>query len=148
MAKAEWGLKRLCPNCGTRYYDFNKRPVLCPVCGTEFDPETLLKSRRGRTVIEEPKRAAKAPAAAEPDSDADDTGAVTDDIETEDADAGIAAGTSVEDDAEEDEPLSAPTADDDAESEEEESFIEDTSELGDDGEDMADVVIEEDEEPE
>ena len=48
MAKAEWGLKRICPNCGTRYYDFRKDPPTCPACGTVYDPEALLKSRRAR----------------------------------------------------------------------------------------------------
>ncbi len=59
MVKAEWGLKRICPNCGTRYYDFNKEPATCPACGTAYDPEALLKSRRARPgVIEESRKAA------------------------------------------------------------------------------------------
>ena len=48
MVKAEWGIKRICPNCGTRYYDFRKEPPTCPACGTVYDPEALLKSRRAR----------------------------------------------------------------------------------------------------
>ncbi len=48
MAKAEWGLKRICPSCGTRYYDMKKNPPVCPSCGTAFDPDALLKTRRGR----------------------------------------------------------------------------------------------------
>ncbi len=48
MVKAEWGIKRICPNCGTRYYDFRKEPPTCPACGTQYDPEALLKSRRAR----------------------------------------------------------------------------------------------------
>jgi uncharacterized protein (TIGR02300 family) len=49
VAKAEWGLKRVCPNCATRYYDFKKNPPVCPSCGTAFDPESLMKTRRGRS---------------------------------------------------------------------------------------------------
>lgn len=49
MAKVEWGLKRICPSCGTRYYDMKKNPPVCPNCGTVYDPETLTKSRRGRS---------------------------------------------------------------------------------------------------
>ncbi len=49
MAKAEWGAKRICPACSTRYYDMKKSPPTCPKCGTAFDPETLLRARRGRT---------------------------------------------------------------------------------------------------
>ena len=48
VAKAEWGLKRICPNCSTRYYDMKKNPPVCPSCGTAFDPEILTRSRRGR----------------------------------------------------------------------------------------------------
>ncbi|HEU0117435.1 MAG TPA: TIGR02300 family protein [Alphaproteobacteria bacterium] len=57
MAKAEWGLKRICPSCGTRYYDMKKNPPVCPSCGTAFDPESLVRSRRGRA----DKKAAAAP---------------------------------------------------------------------------------------
>ena len=32
MAKPEWGTKRTGP-CGTKFYDFNKRPIICPNCG-------------------------------------------------------------------------------------------------------------------
>ena len=32
MAKSEWGTKRTGP-CGTKFYDFNKRPIICPNCG-------------------------------------------------------------------------------------------------------------------
>lgn len=31
-----------------KFYDFKKSPILCPGCGAEFNPEQLLKSRRGR----------------------------------------------------------------------------------------------------
>jgi len=48
VAKAEWGLKRICPHCGTRYYDMRKNPPVCPSCGTVFDPEVTLRARRGR----------------------------------------------------------------------------------------------------
>ena len=50
MAKPEWGKKRICLACNTKYYDFNKSPIICPSCGTEFDPEIYLKSRRGKNV--------------------------------------------------------------------------------------------------
>src|SRR5579863_5525996 len=41
-------MKRLCPNCGTRYYDMRRDPIVCPHCGSPFDPEALLKTRRTR----------------------------------------------------------------------------------------------------
>jgi uncharacterized protein (TIGR02300 family) len=59
VVKPEWGLKRICPNCGTRYYDFRKDPPTCPACGTVYDPEALLKSRRARPgMVEETRKAA------------------------------------------------------------------------------------------
>ena len=48
MAKADLGLKRTCLSCGMRYYDFNRTPIVCPGCQTEFDPEAVIRSRRGR----------------------------------------------------------------------------------------------------
>lgn len=53
VAVANRGLKRICPSCGTRYYDFNKRPVLCPDCKTEFTGEVKVKARRGRASVVE-----------------------------------------------------------------------------------------------
>jgi uncharacterized protein (TIGR02300 family) len=40
------GMKRICPGCSTRYYDFNKRPVICPNCKMEFTAEIKTKVRR------------------------------------------------------------------------------------------------------
>lgn len=42
------GLKRVCAQCGSRFYDMNKRPVICPGCGTEFSLEAKVKGRRSR----------------------------------------------------------------------------------------------------
>ena len=33
-----------------KYYDFNKSPIICPKCEFEFDPDLLLKSRKGRSI--------------------------------------------------------------------------------------------------
>ena len=48
MAKADLGKKRACLACGMRFYDFNRSPIECPGCGAEFDPENIIKSRKGR----------------------------------------------------------------------------------------------------
>ena len=50
MSEPEWGIKRACPSCGIKYYDFNKNPIICPKCEFEFDPDLLLKSRKGRSI--------------------------------------------------------------------------------------------------
>ena len=44
MAKVEWGIKRICQKCHTKYYDMQKEPIVCPKCGTGFQLE-FLKSR-------------------------------------------------------------------------------------------------------
>ena len=47
MVKAEWGTKRTCPKCATRFYDLgNDEPVTCIECGTAFVPEPVLKSKQ------------------------------------------------------------------------------------------------------
>lgn len=47
MVKAEWGTKRTCPKCGTRFYDLGKEdPVTCIECGVVWDPEPVLKSKQ------------------------------------------------------------------------------------------------------
>ncbi|THD35284.1 MAG: TIGR02300 family protein [Sphingomonas sp.] len=47
MIKPEWGTKRTCPKCGTRFYDLgNEDPVVCIACSTAFHPETILKSKQ------------------------------------------------------------------------------------------------------
>ena len=30
MSNADWGIKRRCPECGKKFYDFNKSPIICP----------------------------------------------------------------------------------------------------------------------
>jgi uncharacterized protein (TIGR02300 family) len=85
MAKAEWGTKRRCLSCGAAFYDLGKSPILCPKCGTEFNPEALVKSsRRPAKVEEKAKPVVKAPVADAIDDEVEDTG-LGDDI-LEDAD--------------------------------------------------------------
>ncbi len=48
MAKPEWGTKRICLSCGAKFYDLLRSPILCPACGTEFDPEAAGRARRQR----------------------------------------------------------------------------------------------------
>jgi uncharacterized protein (TIGR02300 family) len=36
MPKAEWGVKRTCPNCDERFYDLQREPIICPECGATF----------------------------------------------------------------------------------------------------------------
>ena len=47
MIQPEWGTKRTCPKCATRFYDLKKDdPVTCIECGTAWAPEPILKSKQ------------------------------------------------------------------------------------------------------
>ena len=47
MVKPEWGTKRACPKCGTRFYDLtNDEPVTCISCSYSWEPEPILKSKQ------------------------------------------------------------------------------------------------------
>lgn len=80
MPKDEWGVKRLCPHCASRFYDLKRDPMTCPECNHSFSAESLV-ANRGRAMIAE-KTAAK-----ERDLDLDDLTDDTDiDTETGDVD--------------------------------------------------------------
>ena len=51
MAKPEWGIKRTGP-CGTKFYDFNKNPIICPGCGGEVIPNEV-KTKTKKNEVEE-----------------------------------------------------------------------------------------------
>ena len=121
MVKPEWGLKRICPNCGTRYYDFGKEPAVCPACGTAYDPEALLKSRRARPGVAEESRKVVAKQASRV-ADFEDVAVV--DVDADDAD--LAPDAAEDDDG-------AP-------------LIEDAAELGEDTIEEVEVEPTEDEE--
>jgi uncharacterized protein (TIGR02300 family) len=47
MVKPEWGTKRACPKCGTRFYDLGKdEPVTCIELRHPWEPEPILKSKQ------------------------------------------------------------------------------------------------------
>ena len=41
MPKDEWGVKRVCPHCSTRFYDLQHDPMTCPNCATTFTLDSL-----------------------------------------------------------------------------------------------------------
>ncbi len=112
MAKEDWGTKRLCQSCATKFYDFGRTPIACPKCAAILDPEALLKSRRSRP------SASKAVKAAKPDPKPTA-------IEDNDIDAEAADGKDAD--------TLADNSDDD-----DDSVLQDTSDLG--GDDVKDVV--------
>src|SRR5205823_7335779 len=46
VAKPELGTKRLCANCGAKFYDLNKEPIVCPKCQTVMELVTVAPRTR------------------------------------------------------------------------------------------------------
>ena len=101
MAKSDWGTKRICQSCATKFYDFGRTPIVCPKCGTAFDPEILLKSRRRPPAASKPVKAVKAPVPVKDDDEDEDDIEIDDDIadiEDDDDDAVLEDASDLEDD--------------------------------------------------
>ncbi len=64
MAKPELGTKRLCANCGAKFYDLGKDPIVCPKCETVF-VVPVIPVRASRA---EARPVPKAPVAVEPET--------------------------------------------------------------------------------
>ena len=45
VAKVELGTKRQCQNCGAKFFDLNKDPIICPKCGTIFQGAAAARAR-------------------------------------------------------------------------------------------------------
>ncbi len=111
MAKAEWGTKRICQECGTKFYDMRRAEIICPKCETVFE-----------VAAPKPRRA---PAPAKP---------------PEPPKAAVAAKAKDAETAEDDVALDELGGDDVEDDEDDEDIIEDTTDLGDDDDDMAEVI--------
>jgi uncharacterized protein (TIGR02300 family) len=112
VAKPEWGVKRTCSSCGARFYDMRRDPIICPKCEATVDPLAQLRPQRSKAVA--------VPVVEEPVAVVEEV----DDIklvEGDDRDD----GTDIEEVEEESE---------------DEDIIEDASELGEDKDDMFEVM--------
>jgi uncharacterized protein (TIGR02300 family) len=103
MIKPEWGTKRTCPKCATRFYDLEKDdPVTCINCGTTWEPEPILKSKQPL-----PFEVAK------PDSKKDADAAEDEDLDLTGEDEEPSADDEVDLGGDDDLGVEAPTEDDD-----------------------------------
>ena len=63
MARPDLGMKRQCMNCGAKFYDLSKSPIVCPKCATVFQAAAVAPARvaapvaaaRRAPVVEEPE---------------------------------------------------------------------------------------------
>jgi uncharacterized protein (TIGR02300 family) len=46
VAKPDLGAKRQCQSCATKFYDFNRDPIVCPKCGAVFHATSLTRAAR------------------------------------------------------------------------------------------------------
>lgn len=118
MAKPEWGTKRECADCGARFYDLKKTPIICPKCETTFVIEKAKPSAKAKAKAPEP--ATEAPVAATEEAEVvDDEAALLKTVGIEDDDSddteedGVVGDVFVEDDDEDEDVtsvLDAPVA--------------------------------------
>ena len=120
MAEPEWGTKRICQACGARFYDLMRDDVVCPKCDTLAESEPVAKSRRAAPEKPRATVAATAPTAKLAVVTGDEKPASTSN------DAALEA-LGVDDN-------------DSADGKENADLIEDPAELGEDADDMAEVV--------
>jgi uncharacterized protein (TIGR02300 family) len=124
VAKIELGTKRQCQNCGAKFFDLNKDPIVCPKCGTIFQGVAARAQRAAAKDEEDEEEEAVAPAGVEL-------------VSLEEADVGDEKVAAVADDdieVEDDEPV-------------EDTFLEEEEEDDDDVAALIDGDIANDEEP-
>jgi uncharacterized protein (TIGR02300 family) len=117
MELSERGTKRICQSCSSKYYDLNREPVLCPKCQVEFDPAAGIKLRSDTSYKVHGGRAKSIFGR----TNAVDRAEAVPSASTED-------GELVEDD------------DEKAETDDDEDSVEDVAELGDDSDDLAEII--------
>ena len=110
MIGKEFGIKRACQNCGAKFFDLKKKVPTCPKCGTEF---VAVKTRTRKTAAKQEKVVAIVPDVPA-DNKADSEEEALNEI-------GVELEVEVDD-------------------EEEDTLIEDTSDIGDDEDDMAGII--------
>ena len=105
MAKPEWGTKRTGP-CGTKFYDFNKSPIICPGCGGEVINHDV-KSYNKNEVDKNPSNNSKEQTSVEDSSNNTelDSGILDDDIINDDVSLDGALDSEHEDDISDDQDI-------------------------------------------
>ena len=86
------GTKRTCQNneCGARFYDLNRNPILCPICGAKYAIAHSPTAAAAVAQEERAQRKVKKPEFEPAESEAETEEALAD-VETEDGDDAVAA---------------------------------------------------------
>ncbi len=73
MPKEEWGVKRVCPETGKRFYDLGNDPVVSPYTGKEYPLSQFLSDKSKTSMADKEDKSAikKATEAEDSDDDAD-----------------------------------------------------------------------------
>jgi hypothetical protein len=90
MPKEEWGVKRVCPTTGKRFYDLNRNPVVSPYTGEAVNLDTGKRSMIAADAEDQASNKAKS-------EDLDDVDLLDDD---DDVDVDINDDTVLEDEEE------------------------------------------------
>ncbi len=133
MARPELGLKRVCPNCSTKYYDLNRHPITCPKCGTVYE-EAAVTRVRPEAAVPRP-----VPAEAEPEEVADEDTDEPELVPLEEAEEETVGAAKVVPGDDEDIEIEDDLGDD-------EEFLEETDEGDDDVSDLIEGDVEDEDE--
>jgi uncharacterized protein (TIGR02300 family) len=117
------GKKVNCQNCEAKFYDFDKKKPVCPKCGTEYVPA---KTRTRRSATKSEKLAVVV------DKDKIETNRESTSNEATNSAEFAMSGESLAD---------IPDVEEVEDEDEDDALIEGTSDMGDDDDDMAGVVI-------
>ena len=96
--KTERGTKRTCQSgsCGARFYDLNRDPIVCPICGTVY--EMMTTTAVGAVAATAEKAPRRAAVAKKPEFEGAPTPTDAPDVEADEALVDIDAGDDAIDD--------------------------------------------------
>jgi uncharacterized protein (TIGR02300 family) len=118
VAKPEWGTKRDCTECGARFYDLTRTPIVCPKCEATVVIEVVKSRSKAKA---EPAKPAAVPEVVAEEPKDDEAALLTaagieEDNSEDDEEDGTIGDVFVEDDDEDDDvtavidtPVATPT---------------------------------------
>jgi uncharacterized protein (TIGR02300 family) len=102
MPKEEWGVKRVCPETGKRFYDLNNNPIVSPYTGKEYPLSQFVAEKGRATMADKADKSAIKKATESDDDDEVDVVDEADDVDV-DIDVDVDLGDDVLEDDDDDE---------------------------------------------